>query len=49
MRMSFVGHLAIFMSCLMISVIIAILSIEYPVEYNVLPGIVTLTGALTAL
>jgi len=32
----------------MISIIIALLSIDYPKEYNILLGIVTLTGAMMA-
>lgn len=43
-----VDRLVIFLSCLMLSIIIVLLSIDYPVEYNILLGIVTLTGALMA-
>ena len=43
-----IDRLVIFPSCLMISIIIAFLSIDYPLQYNLLLGIITLAGALMA-
>jgi hypothetical protein len=42
-------RLLVFLSCLMISLIVAFLSIDYPFEYNLVLGIITLTGGLLAL